>query len=482
MKRLFYILITISALGLNFNHLFGQCEAGDLLTVDMACSSNGTFDLATDGTAVPGGGVFGWAFSDQLGGTGGLTGGFSLPDFPTTITFDSDLNGVLSYNSLPPLSGSWVVIGFVADASGATCSTTVDSLIVNFDLEGPVIDDIAMTAADELTVTASGGVPPYTFLWDDANAQTTATAVGLDNTASFTVIVTDDNGCQVASTFDFDPELIVCTAGTLTSVGEIAICDAAETFDITATMDTLPPGGLYGWAGSDILGGTGAVAGGFTLTGVDPVLETYDAGLNGVLAANNLDPLSGTWVFRGAVIDADGNTCSLTADSLIVNFGTESPTISEITLSGSGELTVNATGGVEPYSYLWDDPAAQTTQTATGLDAGIVYTVIVVDANGCLVSGESEATVSTNSIASLNAHSIVPNPNNGSFSVQLNFDNSEFVEVQILDITGRIVETANRELTSGNFDFNLDNTAQGVYFVRIIAGEESITQRIIVSK
>ena len=272
-----------------------------------------------------------------------------------------------------------------------------------------------------------------------------------------------------------------CSAGTLTSVGEIAICDIDETFELAAEMDTIPDGGQYALIAVPNPGGTGGQPQGVAIALAGPV-SNVNADLNGVLSSNNLPPLSGPWVFRGATADATNNLCSITVDSLIVNFGTESPTITDITSGGSGELTVNATGGVEPYSYLWDDPAAQTTQTATGLDAGIVYTVIVVDANGCLVSGESEVTVSTNSIASLNAHSILPNPNYGSFSVQLSFDNSEFVEVEILDIAGRIVERANRELTSGNFDFNLNNTAEGVYFVRIIAGEESITQRIIVSK
>jgi len=76
----------------------------------------------------------------------------------------------------------------------------------------------------------------------------------------------------------------------------------------------------------------------------------------------------------------------------------------------------------------------------------------------------------------------LPNPNNGSFSVQLNFDINEFVEVEVLDITGRMVERASRELTSGNFDFDLNSSAAGVYFVRITAGAESLTERIIVSK
>ncbi|WP_300672995.1 GEVED domain-containing protein [Soonwooa sp.] len=42
--------------------------------------------------------------------------------------------------------------------------------------------------------------------------------------------------------------------------------------------------------------------------------------------------------------------------------------------------TVAASGGVAPYTYLWDDAAAQTTATATGLIAGN-YSVKVTDAN-----------------------------------------------------------------------------------------------------
>ena len=52
-----------------------------------------------------------------------------------------------------------------------------------------------------------------------------------------------------------------------------------------------------------------------------------------------------------------------------------------------GAATVTATGGTpfttgDAYHYLWNDPAQQTTATATGLPAGN-YTVTVIDANGC---------------------------------------------------------------------------------------------------
>ena len=49
--------------------------------------------------------------------------------------------------------------------------------------------------------------------------------------------------------------------------------------------------------------------------------------------------------------------------------------------TGSAQAVV--TGGVAPYSYQWDDPAAQTTAYASGLSAG-EYEVTVTDANRCI--------------------------------------------------------------------------------------------------
>jgi len=63
---------------------------------------------------------------------------------------------------------------------------------------------------------------------------------------------------------------------------------------------------------------------------------------------------------------------------------TASITNTDVTCFGNcdGTATVTGGGGVGPYTYLWDDPLLQNTQTATGLCAGI-YNVIVTDVNGC---------------------------------------------------------------------------------------------------
>src|SRR5690606_25510779 len=50
--------------------------------------------------------------------------------------------------------------------------------------------------------------------------------------------------------------------------------------------------------------------------------------------------------------------------------------------ANTGSVTVEVSGGTPNYSYLWNDPSAQTTATASGLEAGS-YSVLITDANGC---------------------------------------------------------------------------------------------------
>jgi len=50
----------------------------------------------------------------------------------------------------------------------------------------------------------------------------------------------------------------------------------------------------------------------------------------------------------------------------------------------NGTATATVTGGNPPFVYLWNDPGAQTTQTATGLCAG-TYTVTLTDVTNCTV-------------------------------------------------------------------------------------------------
>jgi hypothetical protein len=78
-----------------------------------------------------------------------------------------------------------------------------------------------------------------------------------------------------------------------------------------------------------------------------------------------------------------------------------------------------------------------------------------------------------------------PNPFNPSTSIQFNVKNLEFISLQIIDVSGRVVETllddiiepGNHELT-----WNARNQPSGLYFVKLMSRETSQTQKLILLK
>ena len=76
------------------------------------------------------------------------------------------------------------------------------------------------------------------------------------------------------------------------------------------------------------------------------------------------------------------------------------PTCSQ---DSNGSAAVKAFGGTPPYTYLWE-PSGQTTDTAVGLLASIIYTITVTDAvldtglNYVTLSSASTLTASTSSV------------------------------------------------------------------------------------
>ncbi len=126
--------------------------------------------------------------------------------------------------------------------------------------------------------------------------------------------------------------------------------------------------------------------------GVPPYSYSTDGGTN----------WSSTWpatgISAGAVqiIVRDNFGCESVVSNDMVGEPTaivpQTSVISSICDQPNGEASVMATGGTVAldYSYSWNDPASQVTQTATGLvpnGAGFpVYVVTVTDDNGCSVT------------------------------------------------------------------------------------------------
>lgn len=88
---------------------------------------------------------FSVGFDDSQGGTGGLAGGFTIVgidavDFPWGI--DTSLQGILSFNGLPSLGGTWVVTVYATDASDINCDSTVTTTVTFLDANDPACNVI----------------------------------------------------------------------------------------------------------------------------------------------------------------------------------------------------------------------------------------------------------------------------------------------------------------------------------------------------
>ncbi len=212
-------------------------------------------------------------------------------------------------------------------------------------------------------VTATGGTGAYTYQWDAAtNNQTTRTATNL-GPGAYTVIVSDVNNCTATSTVTLtEPDQLLVDVFTTTVNGYNISCF----------------GGNNGVAGSNVTGGTPN----YTYSWNDPSNQntTYA-----------MDLVAGNYTLR--VSDANGCTATdnitLLEPPLLTVTANATSNYNGFNVScfaaSDGSAIANPAGGVPPYTYLWNDPNIQLTQTATALAANIPYTVFVSDDNECVV-------------------------------------------------------------------------------------------------
>ncbi len=271
-----------------------------------------------------------------------------------------------------------------------------------------------------------------------------------------------------------------CSAGVLTTTVPVQACGPNATFSIaTDGSEVTPVNGGHGWYFNDLLGGTGGLPGGFTLTNV-PYSGTFNADLNGILSSNSLPPLAGTWVVKSVTYilasNPSGTVCNTSADSLIVSFSPTAPPTVVVMDNGNGSATATAAGGTSPYSFLWSN--GQTTATATALPTGD-YSVVVTDANGCTGMASVSVVSGVANIATLDELTISPNPTSGQFLVKIELNSVENVVINILDVTGREVDKKTGTTSAGSFLFDLSGNPAGVYFMKISVAGEFLTRKIV---
>jgi hypothetical protein len=215
-----------------------------------------------------------------------------------------------------------------------------------------------------VTVSLSGGTPPYTYSWNSIPVQTTQTATGL-KAGTYTVTVTDSKGSQTTSNATITQPQVISnvSASTVTNVG----CFGGNNGSVTVTTPTggTPPY-TYSWS-------------------TTPVQSTKTA----------LNLIAGTYT----VTVTDSKGCIATSSATVTQpaqplSNVAAQTTQNVKCKGSstGIITVsNPTGGTPPYSYKWNTTPIQNTKTAVDVPFGS-YTVTVTDSNGCIATSTTNVT------------------------------------------------------------------------------------------
>jgi gliding motility-associated-like protein len=196
------------------------------------------------------------------------------------------------------------------------------------------------------TVVPSGGTSPYTYVWSDAIAQTTANVSNLEH-QNYTVTITDANNCtHTKSVLVEEPPVIVIS----TDVND-AICFGTETGNSTASATGGTGTFAYKWNSNPVQNTATAIdlpLGNFTVTATD----ANGCQTEKIIFIGEPDAIS----INSIVKDAK---CFGNAD---------------------GKITITPDGGIIPYTFSWNN--GDNTQSLINKNAG-VYKLTLTDANGC---------------------------------------------------------------------------------------------------
>ncbi len=332
------------------------------------CIATLSFEIwDTEAPALSGGLIHATTCSEENGNIEGveIIGGNGIINFTWLNSENSEVGTDLNLNNV--LEGTYTLIA--TDEEG--CTTELQFEIPNEAapqiLEGLVSNARCSEANGGISnVLIEGGMLPYSYLWTDnlSNSYENTGTGGANllniEAGNYVLIVTDANGCLAELDFEVFDE-----AGP-TALGAV----------VSATTCSEANGSI---GDVEIQGGTAPFR--YEWRDGNGNLISEEVTLEGVLAGN----------YRVQIIDDNG--CETALEFEITDI--PAPILSEGTANLSscgnndgGVTGVKVAGGIEPYTYLWQDENGEVFGEEVDLEnvAAGAYTLIVHDANNCQVS------------------------------------------------------------------------------------------------
>jgi gliding motility-associated-like protein len=352
--------------------------------------------------------------SATVSATGGLA--------PYTYTWNP---GALSGPTQTNLAAGTYTVS-VTDANSCPGSTTVTITQPSSALSATASATNTNCGASTGTATASpsGGTTGYLYSWAPSGG-TGATASNL-SAGTYTVTVTDANGCQTTASATVNanggPAISLVSSQNIScngaNDGAAVVSGSGGSGSLTYSW---APGGLTGTAQNALSAGTytitaqdaGGCSNSTTVTITEPtaislsssnIIGSACGASNGSATVNasggtggysySWSPSGGTGAAASSLTSGvytvtveDNSNCSETISISIPSIGGPTVTLqssSDATCFGGndGSATVTQTGGTAPYTYAWT-PTGGTGATASNLSAG-TYSVAVTDNTGCI--------------------------------------------------------------------------------------------------
>jgi hypothetical protein len=332
----------------------------------------------------------------------------------------------------------------VADANG--CSKTNVITLTQPALIAPSLTSSSNASCygssdGAIEIAISGGLAPYSQTWNNG-----ATSLINNNLSAgaYSVLITDASGCNTVFTANVNqPDSI-----SIAISGTNLLCNG----DNSGAVSTTATGGtgtlIYSWSnGATTTAITSLVAGSYIVTVTDvnactntagvtitePILlgasivsvdsaSCYDFsdGTIEALASGGSTPYSYTWNNSTANAINTGLNAGLYSVTItdingcdtILSASVDQPDSLNVSISGtnllcnsnnSGAAIATATGGTGTLNYNWSN--GQTTSAISSVAAGM-YTITVIDANGCSKTGDisiSEPTVLSATVIALDS-------------------------------------------------------------------------------
>jgi subtilisin-like proprotein convertase family protein len=372
--------------------------------------------------------------SQEIQCTGDDNGIINISVFGGLEPYEYSIDNGITYQLGSEFSGlnvgSYTVL--VKDATGLEISTNT------IELEDPTpITITTIMDGYNIIVNADGGTGSYEYSADGVAFQMSNTFADIGN-GMFTITVVDANGCMQSE--------------------NIEVMIAAISYNVT-TLNACFDTNLGSISIDDVTGGIPPYE--YSIDGVD-----YQEGpfFLGVEPGN----------YETYVRDSGGKILNMDNVEIVAN--------TEIIISALGEdgtITVDVTGGAEPFLYSIDNGETyQESNVFEDLDFG-EYTVVVLDAFAC--SSSMDVIIILSDIFDLEdkfSFKVFPNPVANDLSIQLDgaYLVGKQIGLKIADNLGRII--LQEQLSSSSSirrNMDLSELSSGTYFI-LIDTEEKIAR------